>query len=381
MPAPGSTSSLRAANQHRVVAALRAESDLSQAEIARGTGLAPATVSNIVKELVSLGLLETTSGAGRRGATVRISLGAGLVAGVDFGHSHVQVAIGDLAGRVLATDERPLANDHPHEEGLALAHELLDDLLVTQHASLDDVRAVGIGLPAPIGRDGILDSGSILPGWVGVHAEKAGSAQFGVPTLADNDANLGALAEATVGAGVGVSSMAYVKLSSGVGCGLVLDGRLYRGGLGTAGELGHLTMDENGPLCRCGSRGCLEAYVGGEALTEQFATRRSELTVADFVSLALTGDTGARRLVEDAGRYLGRAAAVLANVLGLELIVIGGDMAAAGDLLLDGVRDGLRRHALVQVSSSVKVTPAALGHASSAIGSVLLALDAVELPI
>jgi len=382
MSAPGSTASLRTANQRRVVEALRAspEPELSQAEISRATKLAPATISNIVKELSAAGFLEFESGAGRRGATVKIARGAGLVAGIDFGHSHLQVALGDLAGHVLSTVARPLKSDHDHLEGLALAAELLETLLAGQGAGRSELRAVGMGLPAPIGNSGTIDSGSILPGWVGVNAAVVAQKTFGVPTLVDNDANLGALAESVLGVGVGSTSMAYLKISSGVGCGLILEGKVFRGGLGTAGEIGHLTMDENGPLCRCGSRGCLEAYVGADALISQFAARQPDITATELIALALGGDTGARRLIEDSGRYLGRAAAILANVLGLELLIIGGDMIAAGDLLFDGIRYGIRRHALEPVARTVRVEQAALGDKSSAIGSLLFALEAVELP-
>ncbi|MGZ5374090.1 MAG: ROK family transcriptional regulator [Aeromicrobium sp.] len=382
MSAPGSTASLRTANQRRVVEALRAdrESELSQAEIARATELAPATVSGIVKTLSAAGFLESERGAGRRGAMVKIARSAGLVAGVDFGHSHLQIALGDLAGNVLGAISRPLKNDHDHAEGLALAAELLDNLLAGQGAEHPDLRAVGMGLPAPISDGGTIDSGSILPGWVGVDAAKVARARFGVPTLVDNDANLGALAEHALGVGVGSTSMAYLKVSSGVGCGLILGGKVFRGGLGTAGEIGHLTMDDLGPLCRCGSRGCLEAYVGADALIAQFAARQPDITMTELIGLALDGDTGARRLIEDSAQYLGRAAAILANVLGLELIVIGGDLSAAGDLLFDGIRNGIRRHALEPVARIVRVEQAALGDKSSAIGSLLFALEAVELP-
>jgi len=383
MSAPGSTASLRTANQHRVVDAIRAGAELSQAEISRITELAPATVSNIVRMLSTAGFLEQTAGSGRRGATVRISRQAGLVAGVDFGHSHVQVSLGDLAGQVIATKRRPLDNDHQHDDGLALARRLLDGMLddpAKQSADQGGLRAVGVGLPSPIGRSGVIDSGSILPGWVGVHAVEAAADVFDVPTLADNDANLGALAESRVGAGAGLSSMVYLKIASGVGAGLVLDGRVYRGGLGTAGEIGHMTMDENGPLCRCGSRGCLEAYVGGFSLVNQLAPLQPDITIAGLVELARAEDVSARRLIEDAGRHLGRAAAMIANLVGPEIIVVGGDLAGAGDLLLDGVRDGMRRHALEPVEREIRVERAALGDQSSAVGAILLALDAVELP-
>lgn len=383
MSAPGSTASLRTANQRRVVEALRAAEDreLSQAEIARATELAPATVSNIVKGLSAAGFLEFESGSGRRGAVVKIARTAGMVAGIDFGHSHLQIALGDLAGDVISTVARPLSGDHDHAVALKLAAELLDSQLRAEGVERADLKAIGMGLPAPISRSGTIDSGSILPGWVGVNAAEAAERAFGVATHVDNDANLGALAESVLGAGIGLSSMAYLKISSGVGCGLILDGRVFRGGLGTAGEIGHLTMDDDGPLCRCGSRGCLEAYVGADALAAQFARIQPGITGPELITRAVDGDIGAQRLIEDAGRYVGRAAAILANVLGLELLVIGGDMIATGDLLLDGVRNGIRRHALEPVAHTVRVEPAALGAKSSAIGSLLYALEAVELPL
>lgn len=379
--APGSTAALRLANVDRVVRALRSGGPLTQAEVSRTTELAPATVSNIVKSLVAAGVLQTSGGAGRRGATVEFAETAGVVAGVDFGHSHVQVGLGDLSGRVLASRQVPLVHDHRYDDGLGVALELLAELSDGLPGPARSLHGVGLGLPAPIGTTGLVDAGSILPGWIGVDAAAVAGEAFGVTTIVDNDANLGALAEFTVGAGVGTHSMAYIKVASGVGCGLVLDGRVYRGGLGTAGELGHVTIDESGPLCRCGNRGCLEAYVGGSSLIQQYAPVQTDIGVPELIDRALDGDVGARRLVEDAGRHLGHAVSLVANLLAPEAVVVGGEVGVAGDLLLDAVREGLRRHALENVVGRIRVVPAALGTESSAVGAVLLGLEAVRLPI
>ncbi|MGH1562952.1 ROK family protein [Mumia sp. DW29H23] len=376
MPPTGSPSALRSANLERVVGVLRSAAEVSQAEIARRTDLAPATVSNIVRQLVSTGLVETSGGGGRRGLTVRIARGAGLVAGLDFGHSHLEVAVGDLAGRALVGTRRPLDNDHSHTEGLALAEALLDDLLEELGESREAVHAAGLGLPAPITRDGRITAGSILPGWVGVAAADVASKALGMPTLVDNDANLGALAEHRDHPDV--TTLAYLKVSSGIGCGLVLDGHLYRGGLGTAGELGHVTLDETGPLCRCGSRGCLEAYAGGSGLVEQLRGRMPDLAVHDLVDIAVSGDAGARRLLEDAGRALGQGSAILANLLSPEAIVVGGDLAC--DIVVDGIRDGLRRHAVDGLGGEIEVRLSTLGDQASVVGALVTALDAVALP-
>lgn len=377
---PGSTAALRVSNQSRVVRVVREAGGLSQAQIARRTQLAPATVSGIIRELVTAGFLHSEAGAGRRGATVTVSPEAGVVAGVDFGHSHLQVALADLAGDIRDSRVVPLAPDAPSDEALDLARSMVDELLDAGGLGHDGLRAIGMAIPAPIGRDGIIDSGSILPGWVGVDARSAAEKVFERTTVVDNDANLSALAEWMRGAGRGHQDLVYIKIASGVGCGLVLDGRVHHGGLGTAGELGHLTMDESGPLCRCGSRGCLEAYVGGAALIAQYAPTGGELDVPGFVERALRGDQGARRLIEDAGRHLGEAVAAVANLLGPEVVVIGGELATAGDLLLDEVRASMRRHALTPVAREVRVTGSELDDRPSCVGSVLMALEAVALP-
>jgi predicted NBD/HSP70 family sugar kinase len=381
-PAPGSTASLRAANQRRVIRLLQQSpgaGPVSQADIARATQLAPATVSNIVRDLVAAGMLETTVGSGRRGTTVRVARGAGLVVGIDFGHRHVRVAIGDLSGETLAVDREALAADHPYAEGLALAGRLLDRLLADVAGTREDVVNIGLGLPTPLTEDGTVMSAAILPGWVGVNAQEAAQNAFGRPTHVDNDANLGALAEYRRGAGRGHPTMVFVKVSSGVGAGLVLDGQLFRGAHGTAGEIGHLTLDEQGPYCRCGSRGCLEAYASVGTAQAALADQLPGAGIDDFVAAAHEGNLSVMRMFEDVGLHLGWGLAMLANLVNPSCIVIGGDMSRAGELLLDSVKLGLRRHALASVSANTEVTIAALGDRSSVIGALMLAMDTTEL--
>jgi predicted NBD/HSP70 family sugar kinase len=376
-PAPVSP---RAANQRRVLGLLQRGTDaVSQAEIARTLQLAPATVSNIVRDLVGAGVVETTVGSGRRGTTVRVARRAGLVAGLDVGHRHVRVAVGDLAGRVLASERAPLDPEHEHDEALALCDSLLERLLTEVGSALDDVLTVGVGIPAPISDDGLVMSSAILPGWVGINAHDVVRDRLGRPVHIDNDANLGAIAEHRVGAGVGHDQMAYIKVSSGVGAGLVIDGRLFRGAAGTAGEIGHLTLDEQGPLCRCGSRGCLEAYASTSTAEALASPQLPGATFDDVVAAASAGHMAAVRILEDAGLHLGWALAMLANLLNPSAVVVGGDMSRAGDLVLDFVRLGLRRHALPSVATQTVVAPAALGDRASVTGALFLALERTEL--
>jgi predicted NBD/HSP70 family sugar kinase len=381
-PAPGSTASLRAANQRRVLGLLQSRAghlEVSQAEIARSTRLAPATVSNIVRDLAAAGLVETTTGRGRRGTTVRVARSAGLVAGVDIGHRHARVAVGDLTGQVLAQRREPLASDHTHAEGLDLVSRLLAEVLAEVGAGHSDVLTVGLGLPAPINADDVVMSSAILPGWVGLNAQQEATCRLGLPTHIENDANLGAIAEHHRGAGMGHPNMAFVKVSSGVGAGLIIGGEPFRGAFGTAGEIGHLTLDEQGPLCRCGSRGCLEAYASVGSAESLIAHQSREADVEDVLAAALAGNVAALRILEDAGLHLGWGLAMLANLINPSVIVVGGDMARAGDLLLDPVRVGLRRHSLPAVAARTTVTLAALGDQASVIGALLLALERTEL--
>jgi transcriptional regulator with XRE-family HTH domain len=262
--APG----VRAGNRDRILDLLRACGPMSQADLARASGLSPATISSIARELREDGWLEPDDGEGpARGRPLALSRSAGVAVGIDFGHSHVRVAVADLAHTVLAEAEEALDVDHEAHEGLALAGRLVRALLDEVGVGSDRVTGVGMGLPGPLRHEtGEVGDSSILPGWIGSRPEELMRAELGLPVRVENDANLGALAEIVWGAGRGSSDLVYVKVATGVGAGLVLNGRLYHGSSGTAGEIGHVTIDESGPVCRCGNRGCLEAFAGAEAV-------------------------------------------------------------------------------------------------------------------
>ncbi|MFL6060302.1 MAG: ROK family protein [Marmoricola sp.] len=377
--APGSAASLRIANQRRVLAVLldRGTEPATQADITRETGLAAGTVSTIVRELASGGVVSTVAGSGRRGTTVRLARGAGLVAGVDFGHSHVAVAISEMSGEVLAEARRPLPPGHQHTEGLDTARSMLDGLLEGLGASFSDVRNIGMGLPAPLSNN-IVMSSAILPGWVGVSARDEACRALGVDVLIENDANLGALAEHRHGHGRGYANVVFVKVSSGVGAGLILDNQLFRGSAGTSGEIGHLTLDDQGPVCRCGSRGCLEAYASTGTAMAMMADHMPGARVDAIIEAARQGNVSALRVFEDAGLHLGWGLATVTNLLNPDVILVGGDMSHAGELLLESARLGLRRHVLAGTATT-PVLVAELGDRASMIGALVLAIDATDL--
>jgi predicted NBD/HSP70 family sugar kinase len=361
---PGSARELRVANRERLVDLLRARGPMTQAELARASGLSPATVSSIAGELRESGWLEP-------GRSLALSRSAGVAVGVDFGHTHVRVAVADLAHNVLAEAEEPVEVDQSAVDGITVAGRIVRRVLAEAGAS--SVTGVGMGLPGPLTGDEVGDS-AILPGWIGTHPEAMLSAELDLPVRVDNDANLGALAETVWGAGRGCSEIVYVKAATGIGAGLVLGGRLYHGWTGAAGELGHVPVEEGGPICRCGNRGCLETFAGAEAVLEPLRRRRPSVsTLRDVIVAAVDGDRACARVIEDAGRALGRGVAAACNLLAPQRVVVGGELALAGDLLLDPLRSSLRR-AAVGSMRDVDVVAGVLGERAEVLGAVALVL-------
>jgi len=375
-PAPGSQASLREANRARVLGVVRQHGPLTQVEIAAASGLSAATVSNMVRELDQAGMvgLSRSIRNGRRAVLVSLASGGGLLAGVAFGERDVRVAVANGSREILAQQLMPLQADHVADEGMERAARLLADLAETVSSGVEDISAIGFGLPMPVDAiSGEAGSDAVLPGWRGVNVAEAMAGYLRAPVALDNTANLAALGELRNGALRGVQHGCYLKFSYGVGAGIVLGGEVFRGSAGTAGEIGHVTIDENGPICRCGNRGCLDTFVGSRALINSLAASHGPLRLKDIVTRALAGDLGCRRVIEDAGRRVGVAVAGLVNLLNPEVIVVGGLMAEAGDLVLDPLREALDRCAIPSAAATVELRRAELGDDADIVGAIHLA--------
>jgi predicted NBD/HSP70 family sugar kinase len=374
---PGSQSALKSANQQRLLDLLILEGELSQAELARRSGLAPATVSNIVRELVEQGVLVRDEESRRRGRTVRLARSHGVAVGIDFGYQHVTAAVADRSHHILATRRVGLDVGHDAHAAVTRARRLIDEVLDDAAVDWDVVIGVGAGLPAPIdARSRQLGAPSLLPSWEGLDVDEFLSRAVGKAVVVENDANLGALAEHTWGAGRGYDNVAYLKLSDGVGAGLVLDGEMFHGGVaGTAGEIGHTTVDEYGAVCRCGNRGCLETIVAARAVVKLLEpVQGGKLTIADVVDLANHGDAGCRRVLADTGRHIGVALANLCNLLNPERVIIGGELAIAGELLLQPMRDIVSRYGIPSAVRTLEIVTGTLGPDAHVLGAVAVAL-------
>ncbi|GAA5018781.1 ROK family transcriptional regulator [Terrabacter aeriphilus] len=374
--APGSQASLREANRLRVLDALREQGAMTQVELAGATGLSPATVSNMVKELDGAGALELSPSIrnGRRAVLVSLATGNTLLAGIAFGDRDVRVAVATGPRDIVGRQRMPLPANHNADEGMERAARLLHDLVEKAGKTMPDVKAVGVGIPAPVDSvSGQVGSESILPGWRGVDVADEMRGRVGAPVSVDNTSNLGALGELRCGALQGVQNGAYIKLSYGVGAGIVLGGEVFRGIAGTAGEIGHLTIDEHGPVCRCGNRGCLETFIGAHALSDALAGSHGRLTLRDIIAKAIDGDAGCRRVIEDAGRHLGVALAGLVNLLNPEVVVLGGQLSLVGHVLADPMQRALERSAIPSAVASLVVRESELQTDADVVGAVVAA--------
>jgi predicted NBD/HSP70 family sugar kinase/biotin operon repressor len=373
---------LRERNRNRVLGALRERGRISQADIARVTGLSRTTVHTLVSELKNSGLVHEveTSAHDIRGGRPAVQLmlrdSSLAVVGIDFGHSHVQVAVADIAHNLLAERRRDLDVRHDARTALDTATRMVVEVLAEAHVERKAVIAAGIGVPGPVDRGrGTAGSATILPGWTGVRIATEMQQRLGMPVEIENDANLGALAEMTWGAGRECSNFAYIKAATGIGAGIVIDGRLLRGASGTAGEIGHTTLDESGALCYCGNRGCLETVASGPAIIALVSSGHPELlTLGQVIELASSGDARCRRAISDAGREIGVAVAGLCNLINPERVIVGGLLSRVGELLLQPIRESIRRHAVFAAAERVEVVPAVFVERAELLGSLALAL-------
>lgn len=383
-PPGGSQQALRRANRDHLTVILRSSGPLTQADLAERTGLAASSVSAIVRELEAAGVVGVANGIrnGRRARTVRLNPGGVVAGGFDFGRTHVRVALVDfsltpLGDRLVEYDAGTSA-----ETALALAVEAFADLRTSSGADRARLVGVGAGVPGPVDTStGLLGHGAIVPEWVGTHPAEALAEAVAavlpepVPAYVDNDANLGALAEHTLGLARGHDTAVYLKIETGVGAGLVVGGQVVRGGVGMAGEIGHLSVDETGPLCRCGGRGCLEVRASVAVALRTLHVERPHLTAESVAAMAAGGDPGCARVVSDIGRDVGVALGAVCNLLNPTLIVIDTTLSGAGDVLLEPMRASLRRFAIPAVAAAVDVTFSELDGRAPALGAALLALE------
>lgn len=310
---------------------------------------------------------------------------APYIVGVDIGGTKVACVLADQEGHILARRWQPTRTREGWQAVVQQLFEMTEQVM--EGVPCQQVRGIGISCGGPLdSQKGVVYSPPNLPGWDAVPIKQVFEERFGLPTRLENDANATALAEYRFGAGRGTRNMVFLTWGTGIGSGLILDGRLYRGTNDLAGEIGHTTVLLDGPPCSCGKRGCLEALASGPAIArraKELAQESSEslvwqmaspgeVTAQHIVDAATAGDTFARFVLAEAGTYMGIGIANVAQVLNPERVVLGTIAVKAGDLVLEPLRRALRVHAWDRVRQVLEVVPAQLGDRAQDLAAVCL---------
>ena len=307
--------------------------------------------------------------------------------GIDVGGTNVKIALVNDKGNIIYSNSIPTRAEMGYEYTINNMKEAIAELIKETKSDKKSIEGIGFGFPGQIDyKKGVVRLAPNIPGWVEVPIAEIMEKEFGIPTRVDNDVRCAALGELNYGAGIGCENLICITVGTGIGSGLIINGKLVRGASNAAGEIGHIKLDmHGGPLCGCGDRGCLEAFASGPsivAMAEEYikggkSTKYRELANPDITpyivsEAAKQGDPVAKRIFTIVGEYIGIGLASVVNLLNPEKIIIGGGAAAAGDLLLNPIKENLIKRAMPIAGSAVEIVPAQLGNSAGVIGASLL---------
>ncbi len=365
----------------RLVALVAQGKAATRADLSRLTGLARSTVSQRVDLLVRSGLFRDVgdglSTGGRRPTLLTLDPDVGVVLAADIGATHCRLGIADLTGRIETDVSERIRVDSGPQAVLGWVLDGFRQLLAGAGRDPGSVRAIGIGVPGPVEfATGTVVQPPIMPGWDGLVIPDWFRDHFQAPVLVDNDVNIMALGE-YAGRGLTTGDLLFVKISTGIGCGIISNGRLHRGADGAAGDIGHVRVtDGDGTPCACGNTGCLEAVASGAAVARRLAADGlSTRTARDVVELAQAGDGRAARSVRVAGERIGEVVAALVNFYNPATIVIGGALSELRDDLLAGIRGVVYHRALPLATRRLTIETTALGQRAGVLGAGVLAAE------
>ena len=370
---------------------------VSRSELTDRLGVSRSKTSLEVGRLLEAGLLVedglAESEGGRRSSLLSIPRSAGLVAAVDLGATSIDVALSTLGSEVVSHRGEPADVGEGPKAVLGRVREILAAMLAEHGADRSEVRAIGVGVPGPVEQaSGLLRSPPIMPGWDGFPIRDAFAGGYAAPVFVDNDVNVMALGEHWGGVGRGVDNLLFVKIGTGIGGGIIADGRPYRGTQGCAGDIGHICADPDGPVCTCGNRGCLEAMAAAPAIVRKaercareglsaslaaVLAEKGELSARDVGEAAGLGDHSALGIIRESGRLVGGVLATLVSTLNPSLIVIGGGVANIGHSLLAEIRSTVYGRSLPLATRNLPVALSELDGIAGVTGASVLAAEGV----
>jgi predicted NBD/HSP70 family sugar kinase len=359
---------------------------VTRADLARATGLARSTVAQRVDALLAHSLVYETGGSsstgGRPPSILAFNDGGGVILSADLGATHSRVGVTDLAAEPLAERAADIEISLGPEAVLEWLQEAFTEMLEELGRSAGDVRGIGIGVPGPVAfSEGRPFNPPIMPGWDGFSIPDWFASRYEAPVLVDNDVNIMALGEHWT-SWRDCEYLLFIKVGTGIGCGIVAGGSIHRGAEGAAGDIGHIRISgHDDVVCRCGNIGCLEAVAGGGALAARLTEDGVEAKNArDVVRLVRAGDQVATRAVREAGRSLGEVLASCVNFFNPRVIVIGGDLGLAHEQLLAGVREVTFQRSLPLATGALRIVPSELGDRAGVIGAAVLVVEHVLAP-
>lgn len=351
---------------------------VDRATLGQQAGIARSTVSSAVGELLAAGLIEEVgtgqSTGGRPPQLLRLNARRGVVLAADLGATHGRLMVSNLGGVSLCEREWPMDIADGPDSVMLWMVERFSELLKESGFAPRDVYGVALGVPGPVEfYEGWAVAPPIMPGWDGVPLRPLIQQHFDVPIVVDNDVNVMAYGEYQTQWRHRVENMLFVKVGTGIGCGIVAGGHVYRGSQGTAGDIGHVALpDHLDVVCHCGKLGCLEAVAGGQAIAARYSPNS---TVREIVELARAGEPDLVPLLREAGRTIGQVVAGAINLLNPSVIAIGGGLGVASDHVIAGVREVVFQRSTALATRDLRLVPSRLGGRAGVVGATFLAIS------
>lgn len=380
-----------------IVQTLREHGELSRTDLADLTGFSRAKITHVVGGLVDRHIIaevgEGESSGGRRPRLLTFNSEFGYVVGVDMGATSLDIALADFNGHILERHYELADVREGAERILSRVTAIISDQIAKHGISPERIYGVGIGVPGPVEfSKGVLIVPPIMPGWEAYPIREFIRNAFPYATvIVDNDVNVMALGEQRAGAGVGVENFLFVKVGTGIGCGIVAQGHIYRGSSGCAGDIGHITADRNGPVCHCGNIGCLEAVAAGPPmaakamaaakagnsaiLSRLMDAHEQQLTAEDVGIAAQQGDRAALEIIQDSGRIIGEVLAGLVNFFNPNVIVIGGGVSKIGGQFLVAIRRAVLHRSTPLSTRHLRIDYSEINEDVGVIGAIALTLE------
>ena len=390
----GSLKLVQEINRSVVLNLIKDKGPLSRAGISRITKLTRSTISSLVSYLIKKNLVKETglssSGVGRKGILLKLNPKAYYVVGVDLGTLNTIAVVVDLEGKIMERVEHPTNGKWSKDKVIERLKAVIHEVITASNINIQKIAGIGLAVP------GLVDSKKgimlITPnfGWRNTPLKEMLEKEFHTPIFIDNNNNAMALSEAEFGIARGIRNFICVNVGIGIGSGVVINGELYRGETECTGEIGHTTVDYNGPKCSCGNNGCLEVMAAAPAIarravkaikegektliTELVNSNLDEISAAIVAEAANKGDKLAREIIEKTGEYLGTGIANIINLFNPQMVIIGGGVAQAGDLIFNPLKKTMEKRAFPVPAKVVKIVASSLGRDCTVIGAATLVL-------